>query len=146
MQQDDAMDPPPAPEGWQERTFAGFSALAGPILARQEGDGPDAPWAYGLRIGPQHLNLRDNVHGGLFATLADHTLGLTVWEALGRNPCATIQLNVQFVAAGRLGDFVEARAEIVRITRSVVFTRGLLRVGTRTVAMADGVWKILGAA
>ena len=142
MQQDASTAPLPPPEGWEERSFAGFPALVGPILARREGEA----WAYGLRIGPQHLNLRDAVHGGLFATLADHALGLTIWESLGRRPCATIQLNVQFVAAGKLGDFVEARAEVIRVTRSVVFVRGELRVGPRVVAMADGVWKILGAA
>ena len=38
---------------------------------------------------------------------------------------------------------VEARGEIVRGTRSLVFIRGLLTVGERTVAAIDGIWKVL---
>ncbi|MBX6747993.1 MAG: PaaI family thioesterase, partial [Acetobacteraceae bacterium] len=63
----------------------------------------------------------------------------------GRKPCTTVQLNTQFIAPVRVGDFVEGRAEVLRTTRSVLFVRGMLTVGDRTVAHADGVWKILGA-
>lgn len=133
------------PDGWKTRDFGrpdGYSSLIGPLLARREGDG----WLYGFAVEPQHLNLRGAVHGGMIASLADHVMGLTVWEALGNQPCVTVQLNIQYVSAAKLGDFVEARPELIRVTRSVVFIRGLIAVGDRTVAMADGVWKRLGSA
>ena len=41
------------------------------------------------------------------------------------------------------GEFAEIEVEIVRATRSLVFLRGVMRVGDRVVATADGVWKIL---
>ena len=41
------------------------------------------------------------------------------------------------------GEFVEARTEIVRRTRSVVFVRGRLGVGGRQVLAASGIWKVL---
>jgi acyl-coenzyme A thioesterase PaaI-like protein len=52
--------------------------------------------------------------------------------------------NVQFIAAVQLGEFVEAHCEVVRLTRSIIFMRATMLVGTRTVALASGIWKILG--
>ena len=132
------------PHGWEVRHFGqadGYSALIGPLLARQEG----GTWVHGIAVEARHLNARGVVHGGLIASLADQALGMTVWEAVGRHPCATVQLNVQYVAAAREGDFLTVRSELIRTTRSVVFVRGLVNAGERTVAMADGVWKKLGS-
>ena len=44
---------------------------------------------------------------------------------------------------GRIGEFVEAHCEVMRVTRSLIFMRSTLMVGDRLVAMASGVWKIL---
>jgi acyl-coenzyme A thioesterase PaaI-like protein len=85
------------------------------------------------------------VHGGMLMSFADDVLGMTVWEAAGRRPCTTVQLNTHFVSPARAGEFVEGRAEVLRATRTVVFVRGTLSVAGRTVVAADGVWKILGA-
>lgn len=133
------------PHGWEVRHFGqadGFSALIGPLLSRSE----DGHWVHGIRVEARHLNARGVVHGGLIASLADQALGMAVWDALGHHPCATVQLNVQYVAAGREGDFLTVRSEVIRTTRSVVFVRGLVNAGELTVAMADGVWKKLGSA
>lgn len=131
------------PHGWEMRHFGqadtGYSTLIGPLLARQDGE----HWIYGAQIEERHLNARGVVHGGMIASLADHSLGMVVWEHLGRQPCVTVELNVKFVSAGKLGDLLTVRGEVVRATRSVVFVRGLMLAGERVVAMMDGVWKRL---
>jgi len=130
------------PGVWEQRHFGrpdGYSALIGPFLSRREGDG----WACGVQVERRHLNAGGVVHGGLIASLADHALGMLVWETLEREPCVTVQLDVQYVAAGREGDFLVVRGEVIRATRSVVFVRGLVTAGDRTVATAGGVWKRL---
>ena len=132
----------PAVMGWERRGTGPFSALTGPFWARQDG----ADWIYGLPVEERHLNGAGIVHGGLLVTLADNALGLTAWESVGRVPCVTVQLNTQFISAVRVGEFIEARAEILRRARSTVFIRGVLRVDHRIVAAADGVWKILSPA
>jgi uncharacterized protein (TIGR00369 family) len=133
------------PHGWEVRHFGqadrGYSALIGPLLARQDGE----RWVYGVQIEERHLNVRGAVHGGMIASLADHSLGMIVWEHIGREPCVTVELNVKYVSAGKLGDLLTVRGEVVRATRSVVFVRGLMMAGERVVAMADGVWKRLGS-
>ena len=132
------------PHGWEVRHFGqadGYSALIGPLLARREG----GTWVHGIAVEARHLNARGVVHGGLIASLADQALGMAVWDAAGRQPCATVQLNLHYVTAAREGDFLTVHSELIRVTRSVVFVRGLVNAGERTVAMADGVWKRLGS-
>lgn len=114
--------------------------MAGPFWTRCEGERR----AYAFIAEQRHTNAHGIVHGGMLMTLADTTLGLNVWEEASRKPSVTVQLDVQFLAAVKPGDFVEARAEILRRTRSVIFVRGMVSVGDRVVAAANGVWKLLG--
>jgi acyl-coenzyme A thioesterase PaaI-like protein len=69
---------------------------------------------------------------------------MTCWYANERQPQATVQLDMQFLDAVQIGEFVECLAKVVRRTRSLVFMSGELVVGDRVVATATGVWKTLG--
>ena len=142
MPPDDATAAAPdlAAAGWKPMPAEDYPALIGPFLARREGDG----WRYGFVAERRHLNKGGVVHGGMLVSFADAALGATVWQAVGRRPVTTVQLNTQFIAPVRVGELVELRAEVLRSTRTVVFIRGALEVGGRTVVHADGVWKILG--
>ncbi|MCR0981655.1 PaaI family thioesterase [Roseomonas populi] len=131
----------PEAAGWSRRPPVGFSGHTGPYWSRPEGDG----WAYGLVVEPHHLNGHGITHGGLLMTMLDNTLGLTAWYATGQRPSVTMQLNTHFVAAAHPGEFLEARGEVVRLAKSVIFLRGQLTVGDRLVAAADGIWKVLAA-
>ncbi len=143
MLPDDYASPPAdlAAAGWRPMPASDYPALIGPFLARREEGGG---WRYGFVAERRHLNKGGVVHGGMLVSFADDALGATVWEAVGRKPVTTVQLNTQFIAPVRAGDLVELRAEVLRSTRTVVFIRGALEVGGRTVVHADGVWKILG--
>lgn len=119
---DDSPDKPDTltAAGWRERALAGYASRFGPLWARQE----DAGWAYGVLPTAEHLNPAGAVHGGVFASLMDHVVSAIAWEALGRQPCVTVQLDTQFLQAAREGQFLEARAQVVRIAGSLVFMRG----------------------
>lgn len=134
----------PAAAGWKILHWheEGFPSLVGPFWSKREGDG----WVYGLLAEPRHGNAHGIIHGGMLVTFLDQILGVTCWTAAAKAPVVTIQLNTHFVSGAKAGEFIEARAEAVRATRSVVFVRGQLTVGSRIVATADGVWKRLGAA
>ncbi|WP_170979455.1 PaaI family thioesterase [Roseomonas sp. HF4] len=133
----------PAAHGWKILHWheEGFPLLVGPFWSRKEEDG----WSYGLVAEPRHGNAHGIIHGGMLVTFLDQILGVTCWEAAQRTPVVTIQLNTHFVSGAKAGDFLVARAEAVRATRSVVFVRGQIMCGERIVATADGVWKRLGA-
>jgi uncharacterized protein (TIGR00369 family) len=127
----------PARAGWKPVRPIGFGELIGPIW--RQGDG-----RFGFVVEARHLNFADIVHCGMLMTLADQAMGMTAQRATGGKPHATIELNIQFVGAVRLGEFVEAQCEVVRLTRAIIFMQCKLVVGTRTVANATGIWKIRG--
>ena len=126
---------------WQPRLTNDFPHFVGPVLERLE----DGKRIFAFQADARHANDRALVHGGMLVTFADQAFGELVLDSIGRKLCATIQLNTQFIAAVQIGDFVEGRGEIVRSTRSLVFLRGMLTVGDRTVAAVDGIWKVLHA-
>jgi len=127
----------PAAHGWERVKAHNFGELIGPIWRR--GDA-----LFGIIAAEKHRNHRGIVHGGMLMSFADQAMGMTGRRATGDKPHATIEMNIQFVGAVRFGDFVEARCEVVRKARSVLFMRSALVVGEKTVATASGIWKILG--
>lgn len=94
-------------------------------------------------MGEHHLNPAGFVHGGMLTTLLDQVLSTAAWQTAGRVPCVTVQFDSQFLSAVRAGAFVEARAEIVKKTRELIFTRGELFVSTVRVATGNAVLKII---
>jgi len=129
----------PVGAGWEMVKPIGFGELIGPLW--RQGDG-----RFGFVVAKKHLNFADIVHGGMLATFADQAMGMTAQRATGRKPHATIELNIQFIGAVRLGDFVEAQCEVVRVTRAIVFMQAKLVVCARIVATTGGIWKIRGEA
>jgi acyl-coenzyme A thioesterase PaaI-like protein len=130
----------PAAAGWQLDKDEGFIGLIGPVWSRPNGDSV----LYAFMAEPKHHNRRGVVQGGMLMTFADRSLGRTSWYANDRQPQATVQLDVHFIDAVQIGEFVEAKCRVVRRTRSLVFMAGELVVGDRVVATANGVWKTLG--
>jgi acyl-coenzyme A thioesterase PaaI-like protein len=130
----------PAAAGWEHYPADGFIGLVGPFWTRQAG----GSHLYAFRAEPKHHNRRGVVQGGMLMTFADRAMGMTCWYANDRQPHATVQLDVHFMDAVQIGEFVEAKCTVVRRTRSLVFMSAELVVGTRVVATANGVWKTLG--
>lgn len=121
---------------------SGFGAYAGPVLRNEAG-------AFTFEIAEHHLNGADRLHGGMMMTLAAIVLGAVAREtATEKTPGATVRplsLNCDFVSAGEKGDTVEGRADVTRATRTVLFISGELRVGSRMLMTATGVYAIGGA-
>jgi uncharacterized protein (TIGR00369 family) len=129
----------PADEGWKKRDVPGYMSLLGPLWSRREEHG----WVYGMTAEANHLNPAGFVHGGMLMSLADQALSIVVWEAMERARCVTVQLDSHFLAAVRAGDFIQARAQVTRKSRSLVFIQGTLTVEGEPVATASGMWKVV---
>ncbi len=132
----------PAAAGWTIRDDEpGLITVVGPMWQFGSGDG--------IRLGfvarPDHANRRGVLHGGMTMTFADQVLGVVAIEATPGKQLATVQLDTHFVDAVGTGEFVEGHARIVRRTRSMLFMSGVIHVGDRVVATANGIWKVLGA-
>jgi acyl-coenzyme A thioesterase PaaI-like protein len=130
----------PAAAGWKiMKTGEGFASLVGPIWARRDGE----TWRYAFLAEMKHENRQGAVHGGMLMTFADHAIGFVAWEAAGRRKCVTMQLENQFLAAVKHGDFVECETEIVRAAKTVIFLRGVLKAAGKPVMAATGIWKVI---
>jgi acyl-coenzyme A thioesterase PaaI-like protein len=133
----------PAAHGWEPYEDEGFIGLVGPFWAKPSGDENVAP-KYAFLVAPKHHNRRGVLQGGMLMTFADRTMGMTCWYANGKRPQATVHLDVHFIDAVQVGEFVEAHCKVVRRTRALVFMSADLMVGDRVVGTANGVWKTLG--
>ena len=127
----------PLTQGWKSHVLPGFMGLAGPLWSRREDQG----WAYGLQVQSQHLNPARMLHGGALLTLMDHALSTIAWQAVGRVPCLTLQLDSHFLASVAEGAFVEVRARITQRTRSLLFLQGLASVEGAPVLQAQAIMK-----
>ncbi|MGV0819070.1 PaaI family thioesterase [Martelella sp. AMO21009] len=94
----------------------------------------------GFRCKARHLNAAGTCHGGLLAVFADMLgYGIEVGTFSGAAP--TVTLSIDFLAPVREGDWVEARPEITRDTRSLTFFQALMRVEGQPVARCNGIYK-----
>tara|TARA_R110002110_G_scaffold179197_7_gene384599 strand:- start:163 stop:606 length:444 start_codon:yes stop_codon:yes gene_type:complete len=102
-----------------------FEDHAGPFFFRTHEDG-SVTCAFEARA--QHCNGGGFLHGGMLMTFADYSL-----FAIGRDildgPSVTVSFSAEFTAAAGVGNFVEARGEVVRNTGSMVFLRGQVFTG-----------------
>jgi len=128
--------------GWIKRESSGFNAAVGPFWERVEGE----QITLGIFVEDRHTNMHiGTIHGGVVMTLSDLGLGSAIRPVHGDlcYSCVTASLNVQFLSVARVGDFVTVHPEILRTSKQMLFIRGLLKVGEKTIASAEGIWKVM---
>ena len=111
----------------------------GPFLRH---DGDDSV-TIGLLIEDRHCNEHGSLHGGVQMAMADYTAGTTARFGMGEEGTVTVSFDASFIDAGRLGEWVEGRADIVRRTGSLVFLQGRIVAGTRPLLTFNSVVKRL---
>ena len=121
------------------RDDPGFVALTGPVYHRGAKGAKD----FAFQAGEKHGNLVGIVHGGMLVTFADRALSICAMDSADGAPCVTIEMNIQFVGAARIGDVVETTPEIVRKTSSLIFVRATLTSAEKPLAAISGIWKLL---
>lgn len=127
------MDHPSFPQGFAPVQTEGFGGFAGPVMRGEDGSGA----LFLFDIARQHLNGDDRLHGGMMMSLASIVMG----EVAG-GAARPLSVNCDFVSAGEPDERVEGRAQVTRATRSVLFISGELRVGSRVLMTATGVYAI----
>lgn len=125
-------------DGWINFSQSGFAELIGPLWERTV----DGTVYLGFVAEPKHRNRADVVQGGMIATLADLTLGVTArMHDRGRRQ-ATIQLDIKYIDAAKMGEFVVGKGALHRETPTVAFLSGVIEANGRLVATMSGVWRV----
>lgn len=134
------MDIPPGFEPLTAPLGPYFRAL-GPVYQRRAANGT---LLFGLRLDERHSNIRGMPHGGMLATLADGALGINlVRHRQPPAPMVTVSLNSEFLAAARLGDWLEAHVTVRKTGRQLSFGDCLLKVGEREILRASAVFAVV---
>lgn len=111
-----------APPGFKRITqTSGFAEANGPWYEKVQ----DGRLIRGFRPGPQHANSHGIVHGGMLATFLDSTMGSTVFHVLQRR-CVTVRMSLDYLMPARLGDWIQAEAEILGHDEHVAQVRARL--------------------
>jgi uncharacterized protein (TIGR00369 family) len=116
-----------------------FATHNGPLFARWR----DAHLQLGFRVAPQHVNPGQQCHGGMLGMLADILISTAAqYQAeIPRQFLPTISLQMDFIAPAPLGSWVQGEAQILRVTRKLVFSQGLLQADGVLVLRTSGVFK-----
>ena len=103
----------------------------------------DNNYKFNLEIKETHLNTGKIAHGGFLATIADTGMGTAAHQVAGNRRCVTINLNMQFITAAKLGENLIGKVLVIKKTNSLVFINCEIDNGKDVVASASGTWKIL---
>lgn len=126
---------PPAPDGFIVQTHRrNFAWHSGPFYFRKE---PTEP-GVGFFSDARHANGFDVVHGGMLLTLADMALFDACFRKFGRFRAVTLTLNSEFLAPAPLGEFIEAKAEVVGGGKTIVMLRGLVTAKAQALMSFSG--------
>jgi uncharacterized protein (TIGR00369 family) len=131
-----------AQQGWVRRETNPFFESYEPLWIKGAGE----DYVTGVVCAPNMLNGYGIMHGGATAAVWDQFLGCTVADVVlaGSGQAAvTIQLNINFMAAVRAGDFIIGHGRVPRRTRSLIFVEGTMTVDDEVVSSAQAVFKIV---
>ncbi len=120
-----------------------FNSHVGTLYAKRGAKGTREEFVLGFRVHGHMCNPTGGLHGGMMMTVADlvGTMGGGTLVGL-RKFLPTVSMTFDFVAPARVGDWVEGRCEVVRQTRSLLFTSIFLTVGEEKILRASQVAKI----
>ncbi|MAZ72800.1 MAG: thioesterase [Flavobacteriaceae bacterium] len=112
--------------GWMMWPQDPFEHAAGPFYFRKDEQGP----VCAFRAEERHMNGLGSLHGGCFMSFADFALfGIATDELHGSEEggaAVTVAFNAEFLAGAKPGDWIEARGEVLKAGRSILFVRGII--------------------
>ena len=127
------------PSGFRElREAIGFAAANGPWFEKVEG----SRLIRAFRPGLQHANAHGIVHGGMLAAFLDSAMGSTVSHVLQRRS-VTVRLTIDYLMPGRIGDWLQAEAEVLGHDAQVAQVRGRLYGPRHDVLAGLGTFSLL---
>ena len=128
------------PDGFEPVQIGGrFATHNGPLYARWH----DAHLQLGFRVGPLHVNPGNHCHGGMLCTVADILISSAAQYQtdIPRQFLPTVSFQVDFMAGAALGSWVQGQAEILKVTRNLIFSQGILQADGQVVLRASGVFR-----
>jgi uncharacterized protein (TIGR00369 family) len=134
------MTPENIPLGFVSVPIGGdFSSHNGPLYARWH----DGHFQLGFRVNERQINPGKSCHGGMLSLFADILLSSAAQYQtdIPRQFLPTISLQMDFMASAPLGEWVQGQADILKVTKNLVFSQGLITCNNNVVVRASGVFR-----
>jgi uncharacterized protein (TIGR00369 family) len=109
--------------GWYSWPGDNWETHGGPFYMRREADG-SITCAFTAQA--KQMNGQNHMHGGAMMTFADFSLFAFASDQLKDSSAVTATMNSEFVSGAVVGDRVEARGEVVKAGRNLIFMRGTM--------------------
>jgi uncharacterized protein (TIGR00369 family) len=133
---------PAVPAGFEPLTMGGeFMRLNGPLYLRHEGDVVQV----GFRVEARHCNPMNICHGGMMASYCDMLLPISAHRKsaeVGQRFLPTINLQIDYLGPAPLGAWVQGEAQVLRVTRSMLFVQGLATADGAPAVRVSGIFKL----
>ncbi|MGM9928459.1 MAG: PaaI family thioesterase [Bacillus sp. (in: firmicutes)] len=98
---------------------------------------------YSLLVTEKHMNVNGTLHGGVYFTMLDTTVGALARVKAGY-PVVTINMNINYFSAVMKGETIKAFAKILREGRNIIAAEGeLVKEDGEIAAKATGTFKVL---
>jgi uncharacterized protein (TIGR00369 family) len=116
-----------------------FATHNGPLFARWH----EGRLQLGFRVGPAHVYPGNACHGGMLGMFADILISSAAQYQtdIPRQFLPTISLQMDFIAGAPLGSWVQGQADVLRVTRNLIFSQGLVHADGVLALRASGVFK-----
>jgi uncharacterized protein (TIGR00369 family) len=128
------------PDGFLPVNVGGdFASYNGPFYARWH----EAHLQLGFVVTERRINPGKACHGGMLSLFADIMLSLAAQYQtdIERQFLPTISLQTDFMASAPLGQWVQGQADILKVTRKLIFSQGLISCNGTVVVRASGVFR-----
>ena len=110
-------------DGWLYWPDEPFEAkTAGPFFYRKDGDN----YVAAFRSEEKHMNGAGVMHGGCLMTFADFALFAIAHDHMQDAYGLTVAFTSEFLDGPKVGELIEARGDVLRAGRSIVFVRGIV--------------------
>ena len=71
-------------------------------------------YEFSAKVQDMHLNTGGIAHGGYLATIADAGMGTAAHVVVTNKRCVTINLDLKFISAGKIGDLLVGKVKILK--------------------------------
>ena len=121
-------------------TNKGFMKYLGGLNLRKINE---IEYEFSVDVKEMHLNTGQIAHGGFLSTIADTGMGTAAHQVAGDRRCVTINLDIKFITAAKLGEKLIGKVKILKKTKTLVFISCEINSAKDIVVLASGTWKIL---
>jgi len=134
------MPNPAIPEGFVPFPInIGFVDLIGPLYMKPA----DPEGVIGFLVEDKHVNPVGICHGGMLMAVADMAVGFASLTESGRKVFPpSINNTFDFLAVGKLGDWLETKVTFVKTTGSMGFADGIIHSNGDPIVRFNGICKL----